>query len=317
MGKEIAVLHPRVTEFAGGKLVQVTMDTASTVVSMNIGVGALLDPGGVSGLAHALEHGTLAGNFAEVMKFRRGLDKGAKTWFAGTDWWLTEYLAQDGAGSAPGLMGILLRMAGDPTFDEAQIRHDLLIVRSEKNGEPDKPWEYLGDIFEYMWFAPVLGTDGIRGRMESIEHMEVADLRRHHRRHYSSDNLTMVVAGDTRKSKKTFEKLVERWRRGNRQEIQSLSRGDERRAVKDMSYADTYLMMGVPALPLGDPRMPILECIEIILGGMGTKMSSSILSKTNRESGVGAYRPDSAAVSEFERPRLVEKLAGYLDGILS
>ena len=49
------------------------------------------------------------------------------------------------------------------------------------------------------------------------------------------------------------------------------------------------MMIGVPALALGDEQALTLECIKLIMGGVGTPIANSMLYRANREFKAYAY----------------------------
>lgn len=285
----------RITQFQNANLVRVFQDSSETVAGLQVRAGALMETTAKNrGGFHKEEHVVLGGIEGEAIKTWRGRYLRSRGGFeAGVDHVGTEHLLGGANTKAADLTQDLLEMARSyvPRFGP-EWRHHNNVLSTEILGEPDSPLDWIIDYFEAMWWNN-MAIGSIRGKVADVVKMSPTTLGKIHDEFYVRENVTLTVVGDPRGADREFRQSVQLWPSGVRSEIPDLVRGKDRRVVKTWPYSLVYVMAGVPAIPLGDPRTPVLECIEAMLGLDFTVMSPSLLSQANMEYKVGAYDLDT------------------------
>ena len=155
-----------------------------------------------------------------------------------------------------------------PKFNEDELKAEKGNVRSELTG-------YLNNHMRLLWprAQQVLGEDILTftQRIKTISHIELKDIREHHRRTHTSENMRFVIAGKLFGRKSEIKRQLEDWAlpRGERfkvphDEMHKASPVLIRR--KEASNVTFGWSMIVPRV-LSDTELDAMACLNHLLTG--------------------------------------------------
>lgn len=172
------------------------LHTAS--VSMYIRVGSRYETAAENGLSHLLEHMLYRGtpSFATAHDQALALERLGATLYAATH---TDHGVMGLAVPAENLsdaFSILAEVTTSPRFSELEterriIREEVLESLNDDGHQVDPD-----NISRALIFANHALGFPITGTLETLSSFQLDDLERHHRRHYTGENLVLCFAGD-------------------------------------------------------------------------------------------------------------------------
>lgn len=155
-----------------------------------------------------------------------------------------------------------------PRFNEEELQAEKGNVRSELTG-------YLNNHTRLLWpkVQQLLGEDVLtfNQRLKTIGHVQLADVKRHHKLTHTSDNMRFVIAGKLFGRKAEIKRQLEDWplARGERfvvphDELHSANPNLIRR--KEASNVTFAWSMIVPRV-LSDAELDAMSCLNHLLTG--------------------------------------------------
>ena len=194
--------------------VQVVTETMAGIRSVASGVwvrqGAALDPPGLGGSAHLLEHLVFRGT---RRRSRRRIAMELES-LGGS---LNAYTAREHTGFEARILGRHLPAAVDvlsdlvlsPLLREEDLEHEKEVVFEEIAAVDDTPEDLVFELHaDRLWGGHPYGTP-ILGTRDSVAGITARDLVALHRRTYTGANLVVAAAGDV--DHDAFVGLVDRW----------------------------------------------------------------------------------------------------------
>jgi predicted Zn-dependent peptidase len=184
-------------------------------------------------------------------------------------------------------LDVLSDIVGHSTLPDEEIEREKSVVREEIQSYEDNPEEKVADVLsEALWGADPLGWP-ILGTLESLEGLRSSEVRRFYRQRYGPRSLVITAAG----------RVDHAWLAEKVSSLFDSSGGDgthgagppkplsPRVASIEREVAQTYLALGRPAVPQGDPRRYALAVLNAIVGGgMSSRLFQSV-----RETAALAY----------------------------
>ena len=95
-----------------------------------------------------------------------------------------------------------------PRFNEEELKSEKGNVRSELTG-------YMNDYSRLLWprLQKAIGENvpDLRERLNTLQNIELKDIREHYRRTHTAKNMRFIIAGQVKKRKKEIIRMLEDW----------------------------------------------------------------------------------------------------------
>ena len=268
--------------------VQVVTETMDGVRSVATGVwvrhGAVLDPAGLGGSAHLLEHLVFRGT---RRRSRRQIAMALES-LGGS---LNAYTAREHTGfearvlsrHVPAAVEVLSDLVRHPLLREQDLEHEREVVFEEIAAVEDTPEDLAFELHaDRMWGGHPYGKP-ILGTRDSVSRIAREDLAALHRRTYTGANLVVAAAGEVEHD--GFLEQAHRWFGG-------IDPGQRAGAV-DLPPATEY---GVDAIPRESARLHIVlghptpgqahpdrYALILLSSALGGGMSSRLFQRVREE----------------------------------
>ncbi|MDX2345979.1 MAG: pitrilysin family protein [Legionella sp.] len=161
-------------------------------------IGSADEPGGLTGISHALEHlmfkGTPSYPLGVFSKTIAGLG-GQENAFTSTDY--TAYFEKIAAEHLPTSLALEADRMQHLLLDKAEFIKEMKVIQEERRLRTDDNPQAL--TFERFLAAAHLSSPyhhPVIGWMDDIKHLTVPDVRHWYQRFYAPNNATVVVVGD-------------------------------------------------------------------------------------------------------------------------
>ena len=181
-------------------------------------------------------------------------------------------------------------MLQNSLLEQTEIDKEKGVILEEINLYEDSPSRKVGDIYEELLYGDTpLGWD-IAGNKKVIKAMRREQFVSYMQSLYSSDNITVVIAGGVENEKAT--KLVQKYfGKMKRFDTISASKVVESQSsfaiqVKQKKTEQVHIALGVRTVPEGHPDHFPLEVLAAILGG---GMSSRLFTEVREKRGLAYY----------------------------
>lgn len=222
----------------------------------------------------------------------------------------------------PVAVDILADLVLNPRFDPEDIAKEKGVILEELKMEMDNPEYQVHEMFiSSFWKGHGLGAP-ILGTRKTIQGFTREDLQDYHRRTYAPSNLLVTAAGNLEHSR--LMRLAEEHFGG--QPSGEALRPDKPPAVqtavnvKKKRLQQVQLCVGVPALPMGDPKRYAGFALNTLLGG---GMSSRLFQNIRERQGLAysvyseltSYR-DSGCLAVYAGTS-AESVGRVLDSIIA
>lgn len=166
-------------------------------------VGSADEPGGLTGISHALEHimfkGTPKHPLGVFSKTIAGLG-GQENAFTSTDY--TAYFEKIATEHLPTSLALEADRMQHLLLDEEEFKKEIKVIQEERRMRTDDNPQSL--TFErYLAAAHLISPyhHPVIGWMDDIKHLDISDLRNWYQRFYAPNNATLVVVGDVEPEK--------------------------------------------------------------------------------------------------------------------
>lgn len=245
-------------------------DAGSVTIAVGIRAGSRDEQLGERGAAHMLEHllmrGTDPTSGAEVAEQIDGFG-GMLEPFATRDW--TCVAVQAPAAHARIAAETVVRLAASPALSQGSVEAERGVVLEEIRWLQRRArYVTVEAIPAEMFAGHPLGAP-VTGSPAEVEALDVEAVRAFHRRTYLNARLVSVVAvGAVRQDWLTS--VVERGLEGV--EAMPVSRGDPPHprygsVRRQLASDSTYVAVGVPGQPRGDPGSAAMSILNAVIGG--------------------------------------------------
>lgn len=177
--------------------------------------------------AHIMEHMAFGANaqFASEHEFEAEFTKNGAYHNAYTSDFSMVYMAECADFEWERIFGLQEVSICEPRFNE-----DELIA--EKGNVKSELMEYLNDHARLLWLKAqqLIGEDilTMQQRLDTIKNITLDDVKEHHRRTHTSDNMRFVITGKLQGRKEAIKKRLEQW---------SLPRGQRFEPLRDVLHS--------------------------------------------------------------------------------
>lgn len=183
-----------------------------------------------------------------------------------------------------------------PKFRQEELKAEKGNVKSELTG-------YLNNHNRVLWpkIQQLLGEDVYTywQRLQTISNVQLKDIREHHKRTHTSDNLRFVIAGKLDGRKAQIQRMLEEWElpRGERFDVpkDELSRGNptliRRKEASNLTFGWSLTL----PRELNDEESEAMSCLDQILTGtmhsriFGSARKKGLAYSVFSETSVGFY----------------------------
>lgn len=224
---------------------------------------------GQHGITHETEHGIFKGSHDKTERELNVLaDDLPSDWSASTDEEKTTYHLETLSRKAPAAIDLMGEIISDPSFPDEPIELEKQVIQQEiRNYRDDYPatiaekWKGLLHQGSAM-SKPILGTE------ESVASITREDLVQYFDRFYRGDRILVALAGNIDKVDGHIARSFGRINPGlgDRYRGEALY-GDPGTVVVQRDTDQAHFVIGVPGVPMSDPRYYPLKVIETLLGG--------------------------------------------------
>jgi zinc protease len=186
-------------ELSNGLLVLLKEIHTSPIISHWVWyrVGSRLEPPGLTGLSHWVEHMLFKG----TPRFPAGLpdrfiarEGGVWNAFTFLDW--TTYYETLPADKIDLALQLEADRMVNAVFDPQEVESERSVILSERQGEENSPLFRLAEQVQATAFHAHPYQHEIIGEMADLQRIQCDDLYAHYRRHYLPNNAVLAVAGD-------------------------------------------------------------------------------------------------------------------------
>ncbi len=277
-------------------------------------VGSADEPGGLTGISHALEHLMFKGTptyplgvFSKTISSLGGQENA----FTSTDY--TAYFEKIASAHISTSLALEADRMQHLLLDPEEFKKEMKVVQEERRLRTDDNPQAL--TLERFLAAAHLASPyhhPVIGWMDDIQHLDVSDIRRWYQRFYAPNNATLVVVGDVNPdeihtlAKQHFgsikpQPLIER-----KQQTEPERLGEKHITVKAPANIPLLIQgFTVPSVKTADKdhvRDPYaLEIIAALLdAGESGRFSQNLIRKSERASSIGvSYKLYSRYQSQF------------------
>ncbi|MDF1646545.1 MAG: pitrilysin family protein [Legionellaceae bacterium] len=264
-------------------------------------VGSADEPGGLTGISHALEHlmfkGTPTYPLGIFSKTIAGIG-GQENAFTSTDY--TAYFEKIAAEHLPTSLALEADRMQHLLLDEQEFKKEMKVIQEERRLRTDDNPQSL--TFERFLAAAHLSSPyhhPVIGWMDDIQHLTVPDVRRWYQKFYAPNNATVVVVGDVNPKevfslvKKQFGDLKKQPPVERKQQIEPRALGKKMLNVHAPAnipiLLQGYTVPSVKTAPQKHIEAPyVLEVIAAILdAGESGRLSQHLIRGKEQASSIG------------------------------
>lgn len=295
------MLDYQLTNFDNGlKVITAPMkNTKAVTVLFLIGVGSRYEDRNLNGISHFLEHMVFKGTKKRptVLDISMALDSVGASYNAFTAEEYTGFYVRAAAEHFDLALDIIFDVLYNAKFDPLEIEKEKGVIAEEINMYQDNPQIFIGELAKELFYgAQPLGMQ-VTGKKDTISQFKRADFINWRDRHYTPDNMVVVVAGGPstslgtgpngdwkEKIKQSFDKLTIS-NQGSYQKIKENQVRPES-LVLQKPTDQAHLVLGFRAIPRKDPRRPILKVLNNLFG---ENMSSRLFIEVREKRGLAYY----------------------------
>lgn len=277
----------------GLRIIAVPMKNANSVtVLVLVGTGSKYETKNINGISHFLEHMFFKGTKKrpDTMKVSETLDRIGGQYNAFTSKEITGFWAKVDKKHTDTALDWISDIFLNSKFEEEEMNREKGVIIEELNMYLDMPTAYVGELFEDLLYGDQPSGWRIIGTKENILDFNREKVLDYYKKHYSSENIVICVAGDIKPSQ--IEEKIKRYfgkTKKNKflgklptKEIQT----ESKMLIHEKKTDQTHLCLGVRAYNAYDPRRYALNLISVILGG---NMSSRLFISVRERNGLAYY----------------------------
>lgn len=241
-----------------------------------------------AGISHAIEHKVYRGTTRRSGKdYALALDRLGSDANAYTDREHTMFYVDVEAKHAPKSLELLSEALVHPSFPRANMKRENKVLLGEMADYEDNVYEVAVEAFESLIYGRTSMAKPIFGTKETVMAHTKRDMDNYMKKWYRGENVLVVLAGKIRRMGNLVEKYF-----GNLPPGPVLltagtaGYGSEKLRVITEPTTQSYFVLGVPGVAMGDLSYHTFRVIETILGAME---SSRLYSKLRNRRGSVYY----------------------------
>ena len=192
-------------------------------------------------------------------------------------------------------LDVISDMLLNSKFSKEEIKREKGTILEELNMYLDSPMIHIPDLFENLLYRnQPLGYDEI-GNRKTIMSVKRKDFVDYYKKHYTSNNTVVVIAGNfnEKKAKDNIKKYFDRPKRGVvKQQTKTYDKQKKPEILLEYKKTDqTHLCLGVRGYNTNHKDKYVLLVLSVILGG---NMSSRLFISVRERNGLAYYIHTSA-----------------------
>lgn len=266
-------------------------ESPATTVMVTVKVGSKYETKDISGLSHFLEHMAFKGTkkrptYLDISSELEGL---GAYYNATTSQEKTNYYAKAANKSSDQIFDIVTDLYLNPTVSAKELEKERGVIIEEINMYEDIPMRKVDDDFIRVLYGDQPAGWPITGRKEVIKSLKREDFIRYRKKHYTSGNTILTIAGGYPKNiEEKIEKTFGSLERKPETKLPDVIENQEKPAeyVRFKKLDQTHLILGFRAFSAHDKRRFALSVLATVLGG---GMSSRLFRKVRAEMGAAYY----------------------------
>ena len=264
----------------------------SATVLVMVKAGSRYETRQNNGISHFLEHMAFKGTTKRpsAIQISTLIDGVGAEFNAFTGKETTGYYIKSSSNHIDLSLDVLSDMLQNSLLNRAEIDKERGVILEEINLYEDTPVRKIGDVYERLLYGNMpMGWD-ISGEKDVIRKIQREDFLSYMGRLYSSDNITVVVAGGIAPQK--VQKLVDRYfgsmRRFELLEYSKVIENQVKPAVriKEKKTEQAHIAIGFRTVPLEHKDQYALSILAAVLGG---GMSSRLFHEVREKRGLAYY----------------------------
>ncbi|MFH1244376.1 MAG: pitrilysin family protein [bacterium] len=252
-----------------------------------------------AGISHVLEHMVFKGTkkYPSPLHIAEAVDSIGAEQNAFTSKEYTGYYITSAAKHLGLTLDIQAEMLTKPLLPQADLEREREVIVEEINMYEDQPMAMAGELFENLMYDGSSMGRLIIGTKETVRGTNATDLRKYMGEWYRGGNVLVVVAGKIsnlkpacrtgRFSNSQIEEKFGEMSEGHISGYTTRARyGKSEARHQKKKTEQAHFVMGVPALPMTDPRRYALSIAQVVLGGT---MSSRLFNEIREKRGLAYY----------------------------
>ncbi|KKU46521.1 MAG: Processing protease [Microgenomates group bacterium GW2011_GWA2_46_7] len=245
-----------------------------------------------AGISHVLEHMVFKGTskYPSPMHIAEAVDSigGEQNAFTSKEY--TGYYITSAAKHLGLTLDIQAEMLTKPLLPQVDLEREREVIVEEINMYEDQPMAMAGELFENLMYDGSSMGRLIIGTKETVRGTNAEDLRQYMGEWYRGGNMLVVVAGKIANHQFSNSQIEEQF--GEMSEgpitgyktVATFGQPEAQHHKKKTEQA--HFVIGVPALPMTDPRRYALSIAQVVLGG---NMSSRLFNEIREKRGLAYY----------------------------
>ena len=285
--------HTRKVLKNGLRVITIPMPSFESATAMiMVGAGSRYETAKNNGISHFLEHMAFKGTTKRptAQDIAAEIDGVGGEFNAFTSKEVTGYYVKAAATHVDLCLDVLSDMLRNSKLDKAEIEREKGVILEEINLYEDTPSRKIGDVYEGLLYGDTpMGWD-IAGRKEVIRAITREDFVKYLQSLYSSDNITVVVAGGIDSNQ--VEAKVEEYF-GSMKSFDTIryipiheNQVKPDLYIKQKTTEQVHIAIGFRTVPIDNPEKHPLSVLSAILGG---GMSSRLFSEVREKRGLAYY----------------------------
>lgn len=267
------------------------VESATTLVMY--ATGSRYEEKRIGGISHFLEHMAFKGttNRPSAREISGLIDGIGGEFNAFTSKEYTGYYIKSSTNHLNLCLDVLSDMLKNLLLDPAEIEREKGVIVGEISMYEDNPMRNIGDVYESLLYGDVpLGWD-TAGLPETIKDFEREDFVKYMGEHYSSHNMTVVVAGNIHVDK-TYEQVEKYFSDAKKFDVRDFIKIKENQThpiakLKKKKTEQAHFALGVRTVGLNDKKdRYALNVLASLLGG---GMSSRLFYEIRERRGIAYY----------------------------
>jgi len=257
-----------------------------------VGAGSKYETKQTNGISHFLEHLFFKGTKKRptALKISETLDKvgGVYNAFTSKEW--TGYFAKVDSTHWQLALDWVSDIFLHSVLPVAEIEKERGVIVEEINMTLDTPMRYVADLWERLLYGDQPAGWEIIGTKENIARLRRNDFCQYLRKHYSSQNTVVAIAGNFPVSHIEKE-VIKCFSAINKDSFEKKNKTRERQSgpqvlLHHKSTDQTHLCLGVRSYNIFHPQRYAQEVLAVILGG---NMSSRLFTEVREKRGLAYY----------------------------
>ncbi len=274
---------PVVTTLSNG--ITVVVDRVPSVASCAMGIwvrtGTRDEARGKAGVAHFVEH--MAFRRTKTMTARKIAARFEDVGAYANAWTTKEetcFYVRTLVDNLESSFRTLAELVIDPVYTDSDVEKERHIITEEIRAYEDEAEEFIFDLGETVLFGNHPLAPPIVGTVESVSHIQTADVQRFHDQHYVSGNIIVCVAGNVNVDdvltlvESTLGGMPRRRRQSRRQPPTILPPHD---VTIRKSVQQAHILWQRPTFGLHHTDKYALQVLNTILGdGMSSRLNTRV-----------------------------------------